>query len=143
MFRGREMQHMNLGRVLLARVAENLAELAKPEGDIQMEGPRMLSQIFAADKHAVERKKREMAARGEVLEDAVPDPDVEEHEEHEEGTEQRKKARKGVRGRRGDHESLEDEAQALLEEIKGAQAQDPEGSGEALREDRDRQDPPG
>jgi translation initiation factor IF-3 len=142
MFRGREMQHMNLGRVLLARVAENLAELAKPEGDIQMEGPRMLSQIFAADKHAVERKKREMAARGEVLEDAVPDPDVEEHEEHEEGTEQRKKARKGVRGRRGDHESLEDEAQALLEEIKGAQAQDPEGSGEALREDRDRQDPP-
>jgi translation initiation factor IF-3 len=78
MFRGREMQHMNLGRVLLARVAEGLADLAKPEGDIQMEGPRMLSQIFAADRHAVERAKREMAARGEVLEDAVPDPDVEE-----------------------------------------------------------------
>jgi translation initiation factor IF-3 len=139
MFRGREMQHMNLGRVLLGRVGENLADLAKPEGDIQMEGPRMLSQIFAGERHAVERARRELAARGEVLEDALPDP---ESDEHEEVTEQPKKARKGVRGRRGDHESLEDEAQALLEEIKSAQAQDQAGSGEALREDGDRQDPP-
>jgi translation initiation factor IF-3 len=138
MFRGREMQHMNLGRVLLARVGQSLGDLARPEGDIQMEGPRMLSQIFAADKHAVERVKREMAARGEQLEDAVPDPESDElaHEEHEEH--QPKKARRGARGRRGDEESLEDEAQALLEEIKSAQAQDTAGSGEALPEDGDR-----
>jgi translation initiation factor IF-3 len=138
MFRGREMQHMNLGRVLLARVAESLGDLARPEGDIQMEGPRMLSQIFAADKHAVERVKREMAARGEQLEDALPDPESDELEHEEEAEHQPKKARRGARGRRGDDESLEDEAQALLEEIKSAQTQDTAGSGEALREDGDR-----
>jgi translation initiation factor IF-3 len=144
MFRGREMQHMNLGRELLARVAEGLGDLARPEGDIQMEGPRMLSQIFAADRHAVERARREMAARGEELEDAVPDKDDElQDEEHEEHLkEHSKKTRKGARGRRSDEESLEDEALALLEEIKSAQAQDAAGSGEALREDRDGEDPP-
>jgi translation initiation factor IF-3 len=144
MFRGREMQHMNLGRELLARVAEGIGDLARPEGDIQMEGPRMLSQIFAADRHAVERARREMAARGEELEDAVPDRDDElvdeEHEDH--AKEQHKKTRKGARGRRGDEESLEDEALALLEEIKGAQTQDAARGGEALRQDRDGEDPP-
>jgi translation initiation factor IF-3 len=138
MFRGREMQHMNLGRVLLERVGENLADLAKPEGEIQMEGPRMLSQIFAADRHAVERARRE-AARGDVEEEAAPETEIEQAGE---AHEQPRKPRKGVRGRRGDHESLEDEAQALLEEIKSAQAQDTAGSGQALREDGDRQDPP-
>lgn len=147
MFRGREMQHMHLGRELLGRVSEALAELARPEGDIQMEGPRMLSQIFAADRHAVERARRELAARGEELEDPVPDADDdlrdEEHEDHEEQPkESPKKTRKGARGRRSDEESLEDEALALLEEIKSAQTQDAAGSGEALREDRDGEDPP-
>jgi translation initiation factor IF-3 len=142
MFRGREMQHMNLGRVLLVRVGERLADIAKPEGEVQMEGPRMLSQIFAADRHAVERARRE-AERGGSAEDASDGEGAEGREEHPTGMESHpKKSRKGARGRRGDHESLEDEAQALLEEIKGAQAQDEAGSGEALREDRDRQDPP-
>jgi translation initiation factor IF-3 len=143
MFRGREMQHMNLGRVLLVRVGERLADIAKPEGDVQMEGPRMLSQIFAADRHAVERARREVA-RGEGAEDA-PDAAADEARDENATTgmdSHPKKSRKGARGRRGDHESLEDEAQALLEEIKGAQAQDAAGSGEALREDGDRQDPP-
>jgi translation initiation factor IF-3 len=117
MFRGREMQHMNLGRVLLSRVGEALGDLAKPEGDIQMEG-RMLTLIFAPDRHAVERARRELAARGqaegegEQVEVAAPREDADTHHS--------KKTRKGARGRRGDGESLEDEAQALLEEIEGA-----------------------
>jgi translation initiation factor IF-3 len=120
MFRGREMQHMNLGRVLLTRVGQTLGDLAKPEGDVQLEG-KMLTLIFAPDRHAVEKARRELAARGETLGEPEhdPDTDLELDADDDHDTEQPKKARKG-RGRRGDGESLEDETQELLEEIEGA-----------------------
>lgn len=53
-FRGREMQHQQIGRDLLTRVVQRLAELAKAESSPQMEG-RMLSLILAPDRAAIKK----------------------------------------------------------------------------------------
>jgi translation initiation factor IF-3 len=53
-FRGREMQHQQIGRDLLTRVVQRLAELAKAESHPQMEG-RMLSLILAPDRAAIKK----------------------------------------------------------------------------------------
>lgn len=41
MFRGREMAYQEMGRNMLGKVMETLEDLAKPEGNIKMEGRRM------------------------------------------------------------------------------------------------------
>ncbi|MCP4005843.1 MAG: translation initiation factor IF-3 [bacterium] len=61
MFRGREIVHQNIGRELLVRVTERLAEIAKPESRAQMEG-RMLSMIFAPDRAAIDKLKQQQEA---------------------------------------------------------------------------------
>ena len=53
-FRGREMQHQQIGRDLLTRVVQRLAELAKAESHPQMEG-RMLSLILAPDRASIKK----------------------------------------------------------------------------------------
>ncbi len=44
-FRGREMAHQNLGRDLLERVAEDIAEIGKVENMPKMEGRQMVMMI--------------------------------------------------------------------------------------------------
>ena len=44
-FRGREMAHLNLGRELLERVAEDIKELGKVENMPKMEGRQMIMMI--------------------------------------------------------------------------------------------------
>ena len=44
-FRGREMAHQNLGRELLERVAEDIAEIGKVENMPKMEGRQMIMMI--------------------------------------------------------------------------------------------------
>ena len=44
-FRGREMAHLNLGRELLERVAEDVKELGKIENMPKMEGRQMIMMI--------------------------------------------------------------------------------------------------
>ncbi len=48
-FRGREMEHQDLGRALLNRVKERIADVAILEQDAQLEGNRM-SLLFAPKK---------------------------------------------------------------------------------------------
>ena len=105
--------HTDIGRDLLKRVTEELAEIAKPEAQPQMEG-RMLTMIFAPDRHAIERIKRteaEQASASEPAAEEVSEADADEAKKEERG----RKASPG-RARRGE-ETLEDEAQALMEEI--------------------------
>ena len=44
-FRGREMAHQNLGRELLERVADDIAEIGKVENMPKMEGRQMIMMI--------------------------------------------------------------------------------------------------
>ena len=44
-FRGREMAHLNLGRELLERVAEDVQEMGKVENMPKMEGRQMTMMI--------------------------------------------------------------------------------------------------
>ena len=48
-FRGREMEHTDLGKQLVARVKERVADVAALEQDVQMEGNRM-NLLFAPKK---------------------------------------------------------------------------------------------
>jgi translation initiation factor IF-3 len=127
MFRGREIVHTAIGRQLLERVTEALAAFAKPETAPQMEG-RMLSTIFAPERHAIEKIKRQEAekARREAAaesataeEGAAAAPAEEPPPEPQEKTPRPRKSGAG-RPRRGEQETLEDEAHALLEEIERA-----------------------
>jgi translation initiation factor IF-3 len=47
-FRGREMAHLNLGRELLERVADDVVELGKVESMPKMEGRQMIMMIGPA-----------------------------------------------------------------------------------------------
>ena len=47
-FRGREMAHQNLGRELLERVADDVAEMGKVENMPKMEGRQMVMMIGPA-----------------------------------------------------------------------------------------------
>ena len=42
MFRGRELSHPELGRVLLVRMAKELADIANVERDPKLEGKNMI-----------------------------------------------------------------------------------------------------
>ena len=56
MFRGREIVHTQVGRDLLERVKERLAEIAAPESFARMEG-RTLSFTLAPNRQAIEKFK--------------------------------------------------------------------------------------
>jgi translation initiation factor IF-3 len=87
-FRGREMQHQQIGRDLLTRVVQRLAELAKAESHPQMEG-RMLSLILAPDRAAIKKilarqqSEAEKAARAAQAEEDAKRAAREEEEEDE------------------------------------------------------------
>lgn len=53
-FKGREMGHTNLGRELLNKVVANMADIAKVERDIKMEGRKM---VMTMSRGAVEKKQ--------------------------------------------------------------------------------------
>ena len=46
-FRGREMVYQDFGRELLNRVTEMLSDIAEPEGEVKMEGRRMVMVLSA------------------------------------------------------------------------------------------------
>ncbi|MCE2392596.1 MAG: translation initiation factor IF-3 [Proteobacteria bacterium] len=119
MFRGREIVHTAIGRELLERVTEHLSEFAKPESRPQMEG-RMLTMIFAPDRQAIERIKRaeakESGSRSESEEGAASGEEAERTDASQD-KEQSLPKRSGSSRARSRGETLEDEAQALLEEI--------------------------
>ena len=88
-FRGREMQHQQIGRDLLTRVVQRLAELAKAESHPQMEG-RMLSLILAPDRASIKKimarqqSEAEKAARAAQAEEDAKRAAREEEEEDDE-----------------------------------------------------------
>jgi translation initiation factor IF-3 len=53
-FKGREMGHTNLGRELLNKVVENMADIAKVEREIKMEGRKM---VMTMSKGTTEKKE--------------------------------------------------------------------------------------
>jgi translation initiation factor IF-3 len=83
-FRGREMLHTGLGRELLGRITQNLAELATVEGNAIMEG-RMLHLTVAPNRTGIERWKAENARQAEELEreEASEDIDTEPEDDDE------------------------------------------------------------
>jgi translation initiation factor IF-3 len=123
MFRGREIVHKEIGHDLLRRVTDELAEIAKAETYPQMEG-RMLTMIFAPDRKAIEKYLREHPQEEREALDEPEEIDALEAEaaEAESDTDKEPGSRKDRRSqsRRRGGESLEDEAQALLEEIENA-----------------------
>ncbi len=57
MFRGREMQHPELGRRILDHVAEEVEEIANIEAYPKLDGRNMVM-VLAPDKQALERRRR-------------------------------------------------------------------------------------
>ena len=51
MFRGRELSHPELGRVLLVRMAKELADIANVERDAKLEGKNMIMILAAKQQH--------------------------------------------------------------------------------------------
>jgi translation initiation factor IF-3 len=56
MFRGREMAHMDLGKRLLDRLAEDVADIAKVEVDPKVDG-RNMTTVFSPYKEAITQKQ--------------------------------------------------------------------------------------
>lgn len=119
MFRGREMVHIDRGRVKLQQVKEMLGTLAKMENPPRMEG-RFMSMILVADREVVAEAKRaeelEAANSGEVSDEPVVD---------------KKAERRAAKQRKADeanaqsmHEDVEPPAQA------GQAEAGPEGQGD-------------
>ncbi len=57
MFRGREMTHTELGRKLLDRLAEELAEIAKVESQPKLDGRNMIMTLTPVPQQAVQVEK--------------------------------------------------------------------------------------
>jgi translation initiation factor IF-3 len=77
MFRGREMQHPELGRRILDRVAEEVAEVGKVEVMPKQDG-RNMTMVLGPDKKAQEKARKDAAAAATEPEEApeqgtVPD----------------------------------------------------------------------
>jgi len=78
MFRGREMQHPELGRRILDRVAEDVAEVGKVEIMAKQDG-RNMTMVLGPDKIAqAKARKAEDAAHAadSAAAAATPDPDI-------------------------------------------------------------------
>ena len=52
-FRGREMAHQNLGREVMNKIIVKMADIAKAERDVKMEGRQMVMVISRIAKAAV------------------------------------------------------------------------------------------
>ncbi|HBU04789.1 MAG TPA: translation initiation factor IF-3 [Acidimicrobiaceae bacterium] len=82
MFRGREMQHPELGRKILENVADGVDHVGKVEFHPRQDGRNMVM-VLAPDKqaqarHEKERRKAEAAANGATAESVAPAADEEE-----------------------------------------------------------------
>jgi translation initiation factor IF-3 len=62
-FRGREIAHVDLGRKLLMRFAQDLAEYGQIEGQPRMEG-RMVHLLLGPNKSATKEKPKPAAKEG-------------------------------------------------------------------------------
>jgi hypothetical protein len=76
------MLHTGLGRELLTRITQNLAELSTVEGNAIMEG-RMLHLTVAPNRAGIERWQKENARQAEELEREGEREDVEVEDEEE------------------------------------------------------------
>lgn len=67
MFRGREVQHPELGRKILDKVAEQMEDIAKVEAYPRLDG-RNMTMVLGPDKKAIEalKKARALAAASEL-----------------------------------------------------------------------------
>jgi hypothetical protein len=82
MFRGREMQHPELGRKILENVADEVDHVGKVEFHPRQDGRNMVM-VLAPDKqaqarHEKERRKAEVAANAATAEAVAPAADEEE-----------------------------------------------------------------
>jgi translation initiation factor IF-3 len=73
MFRGREMQHPELGRRILDRVADEVAEVGKVEVMPKQDG-RNMTMVLGPDKKAQEKARKDAAAA--VTDAPAPDTDT-------------------------------------------------------------------
>ena len=73
MFRGREMQHPELGRRILDHVAEEVDEIANIEAYPKLDGRNMVM-VLAPDKQALDRKRRAAEKEAEAARVAAADP---------------------------------------------------------------------
>ena len=74
MFRGREMQHPELGRRILDRVAEEVADVGKVEVMPKQDG-RNMTMVLGPDKKAQEKARKDAAAAAPETEQApAPEP---------------------------------------------------------------------
>jgi len=68
MFRGREMQHPELGRRILDRVADEVITVGKVEAMPKQDG-RNMTMVLGPDKLAQEKARKEAAATAPIIED--------------------------------------------------------------------------
>ncbi len=76
MFRGREMQHPELGRRILDHVAEEVDEIANIEAYPKLDGRNMVM-VLAPDKQALERRRRAEEREAEAAAQATRDAEAE------------------------------------------------------------------
>lgn len=75
MFRGREMQHPELGRKILENVASTVSHVGKVEFQPRQDG-RNLVMVLAPDKQAKARHRRQLEAEAAAAPDPEPEPDA-------------------------------------------------------------------
>lgn len=73
MFRGREMQHPELGRRILDRVAEEVADVGKVEAHPKQDG-RNMTMVLGPDKKAQEKARKDAVAAETPDTPDTPDP---------------------------------------------------------------------
>jgi translation initiation factor IF-3 len=79
-FRGREMTRTEMGRDLLDKVVEELAENAKPEGEPRLEGRNMsvlLTPVSKKRRAKPKPKQKKEGALAEALKEALPEQTAE------------------------------------------------------------------
>ncbi len=79
MFRGREMQHPELGRRILDHVAEEVDEIANIEAYPKLDGRNMVM-VLAPDKQALERRRRAEEREAEAAAQAAAAAETESSE---------------------------------------------------------------
>lgn len=79
-FRGREMQHRNIGRELLDGVVEQLSDVGKVETPPRQMG-RRVSMIIAPDKNKIMVFKRKLEKEGGAAHQPLPAPVPPEHDD--------------------------------------------------------------
>ncbi len=79
MFRGREMQHPELGRRILDHVAEEVDEIANIEAYPKLDGRNMVM-VLAPDKQALERRRRAEEREAEAAAQAAAAAEAESSE---------------------------------------------------------------